>query len=208
MAIPDGITKLTISGTLAGGAENFAFSLYLNGYAAPPLSGYFDPATLDSSTSFAAFRDKVLSLNRPDMVITAYDAYYYQGGVAISHLHATVSHPGLTNGTAMPLQLACVLTLRTALATRSGRGRIYLPMTAGVIATPSYLFSSAGINQAVDALATWFTFIKAVPGLSAVVVSQTHSSSTAITSVDADTVPDTQRRRVNKLSAPRHSASV
>lgn len=208
MAIPDGVTKLTVSGTLASGVERFAFSLYFTGYPQYPASGYFDANGLDLSTSWVAFRDKVLALNRPDMAITAYDVYYYMGGVAVSHQSAVVNHPGITNGTNMPLQMACVLTLRSALSTRSGRGRIYLPATAQPLQTANYLMTAAPVNACVDALATWFTFIKSVSPLAAVVVSQTHSNTQPIVSVDANLVPDTQRRRANRLTSSRHSANV
>lgn len=208
MGIPDGVTKLTVSGTLAGGVERFAFSLYFTGYPGYPAAGYFDANGLNASTSWVAFRDKVLQLNRPDMVITAYDVYYYQGGVAVSHQTAVVNHVGLTNGTAMPLQQACVMTLRSALSTRSGRGRIYLPATAAALTTATYLFVATPVNQCVTALATWFTFIKSVSPLAAVVVSQTHGNTQPIVSVDANLVPDTQRRRANKLTSARFSANV
>ena len=207
--IPNGTTKLTVSGTQASGAERFAFSLYFTGYPGYPSAGYLDPAILDSgSTSWNAFINAVLACCRPDTVITAYDVYYYTGGVAVSHQTKVVSKAGTGTSTTLPLQVSCVLTLRSGLSTRSGRGRIYVPTTGLIVSTGTYLFSTGPVQSMVSTLATFFTFVKSVSPQQAVVVSQTHSSTQPIVSVDANYVPDTQRRRANRLTSTRFSATV
>lgn len=207
MSIPDGVTKFTFSGSLMSGVERWACSLYLDGYAQPPGSGSFDVSLLDTTTSWTDFRNAFLAQMIANDALTSYDAYWYQGGVAVAHAQQVVSHPG-TGGTMHgPLQTAMVMTLRTATATRSGRGRIYLPCDAAAISGTTALFTSTVVNDIVDKLAAFLTSTN-TGTTSPVVVSQTQTQSRLIVSVDADYVPDTQRRRRNKLTSARHTHAV
>lgn len=69
------------------------------------------------------------------------------------------------------------------------------------------LFTTTVVNPAVDNLALLLAVYQLDP-LNPVVVSQTNSTSYPLVSVDADLVPDIQRRRANQLTSTRHSATI
>ena len=208
MAIPNGLTKVVVSGHNAGNAERWAFSLWFNGYGPWPDEDAFDPAGMDLTTNWPLFISSLCIANQPDFAVTSYDAYYYQGGVAVTHQQETVNHVGTGTGDGMPLQIACVMTLRTALSTRRGRGRIYLPFTDSNQMGANHIFASSNVNNCVDYLALYLSALQLTGDYTPVVVSQTGGTSNVITSVDADLVPDTQRRRANRLTSARHSSPV
>lgn len=208
MSIPDGLTKLVISGGLGAGAEKWACSLWLDGYTAGTGSGSIDLDALEINTQWVAFRTAVLACMTADDNFNQLDSYYYEGNVAVAHKQKTGSHPGTVSSNVHPFQIAGVLTLRTANATRSGRGRIYLPTHAIPIFTTGQL-SGSQLNTCADTLAAWMsTFAESSPLITPVVVSQTHGTKSAITSVENDLILDTQRRRRSKLTSARHAAAV
>jgi hypothetical protein len=209
MAVPDGMTKLVVSGTLAGGTEKFAFSLWHSGYNAPGTTGGIDLTLLEADAVWQAFITNLEVLMTTGDSITQYDAYWYQGGVATAHSQLAVTHAGTGAANGAPCQIALVLTLRTALATRSGRGRIYLP-TRNIITVGSsgHLSSAANLNTVCDKLRDYCRSVATGGIVHVVVVSQTHSFTNPVTSISADDIPDTQRRRRNKLVGTVHTATV
>lgn len=145
----------------------------------------------------------------PTDSFTQLDSYYYAGGTAAAaHGQAPMVFAGTAPFGIHPTQIAVVATLRTALNTRRGRGRIYLPAT-GVQMTGTYpLLATSTVNAMLDALALMLTARKLDPLVAPVVVSQTGSITSPIISVDGDTIADTQRRRRNKLVTSRHVHAV
>lgn len=206
MAIPDGVTRVVYSGHTAGTSESWAFGLWLKDTTG--IAQDYNPGEPTAAT-YLNWRNSFLALMRPEDHLTDLDSYLYSGGVATTHTHATVSHAGTASAATLPPQCAVVLTLRTSLATRSGRGRMYLPYWGEAIDTTTRLGNATAINAAVDALALWINNLTAsTPTTTGVVVSQTHGTTATITSIDADNVIDTQRRRRNKLTSTRHSHTV
>lgn len=201
MPIPDDVTHFVISGSNPGG-EAFAFGYWIGIRSGLPVGG------LDSQALWSTFRTELLNHMGPDQVITDYDTYAYSGGALVEHDHESVNHPGVDTTGALPLQVACVLTMRSDVLTRSGRGRLYLPTSGfSIMGGSGHLFASSVVNSLVDKFAAWLSTYSAT-GADPVVVSRTHGVMHTITSVDADLVPDTQRRRRNKLTSARHSAPV
>lgn len=82
---------------------------------------------------------------------------------------------------------------------------MYWPGTG--LSTNNGLFNGTAVNAVVDNLASWFN-VFSTAAFPVVVLSQTGSSTAVVTAVDADLVPDTMRRRRNKLTSTRHSATV
>jgi hypothetical protein len=204
MGIPAGLTRVTFSGTLSS-VEHWACSFFFTGGTA---AGTTDAgaAAFVSGTAFPALITAVRTLLAGDDTWDSLDLYYYDGGTAaVAHGHAAVTATGL-GGTGLPKQTACVLTLRTALANRSGRGRMYFPCTGGVMTTGGKITTTAR-DALVDAMGNWFASFT-TGTIYPVVASQTHTSFQKVTSVDADNLPDTQRGRRGKLVGARHSHSV
>lgn len=205
MPIPTGVTKVVISGTLPSN-EIWQTAYWTTGYAASDITDA-TTATLAASSAFVALMNAVKAANGSTTLITALDRYHYSGGSAAdAHGHAALSYAGSGASNFHPNQIAGVCTLRTATAGRSSRGRMYWPMTSATVGSTG-LFAGGQMDAITDALAAHFTALKTASFIP-VVVSQTRNATYPITSVDNDEVPDTQRRRANKLRTPRHSATV
>jgi hypothetical protein len=103
---------------------------------------------------------------------------------------------------ALPAEVALVVSLRTPLANRSGRGRFYLPQPAVNTVDVDGTLDAAVQGQLADALAAAWTASNAA-GENPVVYSRTNRSVQAITSFDVGDVFDVQTRRQNSLTQQR-----
>lgn len=111
-------------------------------------------------------------------------------------------------GKQLPLQTTPVLSLRTALAGPSFRGRMYLPpVTSNIIDDDGYLIAGYR-NNFVDAYAAFITAVQGATAWDAGVYSRRLTSFTPLASVDMGSVLDTQRRRRNELVEARYSSAV
>lgn len=202
MAIPD-CTKIVVSGTSSGGAEQWAFGWHTETDAA------FDPTGLTSGSGpWPTFLSDMLSHMTPDQKLTQVDAYDYVAGAPTNHRQGIYNTAGTDTTGAIPLQCALVLTERTATLSRRGRGRIYLPVCGfSMMSGSNHLFNTTPVDTLVDDFANVLS-AAAAAGHNPVVASAAASALYVITSVDADYVPDTQRRRRNKLTTGRHSQVV
>lgn len=201
MAIPDHATQIVISGT-SESPEEWAFGFWCT----KALTGIDRDSNLDALSEWVTFRGSLLSCMATDQAITKYTARLYIGGVLHSQDETAVSHPGTSSGF-LPLQCATVLTLRTADLSRSGRGRMYLPTCgASMSRGDSHTWQTTKVSDLVDKFAAFCTSQVALSPVS--VVSRTHTVANVVNRIDADFVPDTQRRRRNQLATSRHSAAV
>lgn len=111
----------------------------------------------------------------------------------ISRDFAVETLPGTITGNALPYQVAVVVSLQTVLATRSGRGRFYLPppdvsmVTAGKLSTTALTNLQTGLNALFSSLNG--------NNLNPVVRNRTTHTSTTVTAGRVGNVFDTQRRR-------------
>jgi hypothetical protein len=207
VGIPDGVTRTVYSGTLCTGAERWAFSLWW--FRTGPIIAFDYSAGEPSDAAYLAWRAAFLAFMRPEDAFTQLDSYLYAGGAAIQHTQTTFSHVGTSSAETLPPQCSLVLTLRTALQNRSGRGRIYVPFRGAALSTTLGTATSTIPNLASDKLAAYMDSMHAItPALHSIVVSPTTSSFQPITAVDNDLVVDTQRRRRNKMVSARHTAAV
>lgn len=117
-----------------------------------------------------------------------------------------VSLPGIGVGPAQPADVSIVVSLRTALANRSGRGRFYLPQPhTGLLTNDGKLGASAA--QAVVDVATtaWTAYVASG---TPVVYSRVLRTTQPITSYNVGDLLDTQRRRENRTAENRTSANM
>lgn len=119
----------------------------------------------------------------------------------------TTSITGSVIGDALPAEVALVVSLRTALANRTGRGRFYLPQPALPILDEDGNVATAAQNAIVAALTTAWTAANSA-GENPVVYSRTARATRAITSFDVGDILDVQTRRTNNLTQQRVSASM
>jgi hypothetical protein len=130
--------------------------------------------------------------------------YQYNGGTDRA---ASVAIAGITGGTgqnsrAAEYQQAMVISLKTATAGRSGRGRMYLPCAPSV--ATNGLFTNSLVDSGVTAIGDLFGYIKnnfSANAGRAVVWSHTQDAVYPVTSVQGDNKPDVQRRRAGRIQS-------
>lgn len=130
-------------------------------------------------------------------------AYSYpQGGTSASFVAENTTGAGAGTGTGLlPVQTCMVVTLLTGAAGRRNRGRMYFP-AYGETLTGDSQFNIGSTDSLTNTLATWFENLKGgnnvgVPS----VYSKIAGSARPINLIRADTRPDVQRRRANRLAA-------
>jgi hypothetical protein len=115
----------------------------------------------------------------------------------ISRVSAGSSLVGVATGEMLPYQCAVTVSLTTAMATRAGRGRFYLPPFSASSLDGGRLASAAQADVVAAVNAMWAALGGA--GLSIQIYSRTAHTLTAVTGGNVGDVIDTQRRRRNKL---------
>lgn len=122
---------------------------------------------------------------------------------------------GTSTSPALPYHTCEIVTLRTALSKRSGRGRWYLPPFAtNSLATDGFSITSACQDALEGALTTFFSAISPTITLGVKHLKTSEDGTTTaftMTQLTAADVPNTfavQRRRADKLVPTRVSVSV
>ena len=129
-------------------------------------------------------------------------------GAQVSRLADDVSLPGVATQGLMPPQVTIAASLRTATATRAGRGRFYMPpFDKGTVTVTTGRLNSASITVALEAVDNLVTTM-ITNSLTPVIYHRSDFTSTNITQYDIGDVFDTQRRRRNKLVEMRTSQTV
>lgn len=131
---------------------------------------------------------------------------YYPAGSATADLQseeAVVADVG-SSQTPHPYEVAAVCSLRTAIPTRSGRGRMYLPVN-GMPLTAVDQYGNADLVEIADGMATFFNALNGFTAgftvnLAVAVASHTQGIARPVQTIIVDSLPDIQRRRGNQLS--------
>lgn len=200
MAIPANSLRIVATGSLPSGEVwNTGFWLV----PATPITS-IDDLLLDMAvpqTAWNTFWAATASLRSAGTPASQLLGYYYAGGESGGKATYSGAVPLTANdGTGlprMPDQVAIVASLRTGLAGRSFRGRMYLPINNMTLGADGQMGSATGtlICNAVGAMLDACASSSLVPN----VVSATQSTQQPITLISMDTVLDTQRRRRNKI---------
>lgn len=127
-------------------------------------------------------------------------------GQQLQLAEGTTALSGVATGSALPGDVAIVVSLRTIQANRSGRGRFYLPQPAAVTLTADgrMLIATAEFIVA-ELLAAWTNY--AGTG-QPVVYSRTQRAINAVTTFNVGDLFDTQRSRENGLTEARSAANM
>jgi len=199
MAIPAGVTRVSLKGAFVGG-DVFDTSFWVRGAV----------ITSDAqANSFAASVATVFATHAAEMLFLLDNASAYQG-VTVYHYPtggpsatfvgvATIPAGTGTGAGHQPHQVCLVMTMLTAFAGRSNRGRMYWPATG--------LNLDGGLQVNSTVLATILTgvsgFIEAInttlSPAHVVVVSTKLGAYNDVVQVKMDSAPDIQRRRANHL---------
>lgn len=117
-----------------------------------------------------------------------------------------VALAGAAAGNALPGDVAIVVSLRTALANRSGRGRFYLPQPAASTLAATGILSNAAQTTIANAAENAWDGSNTV--LNPVVYSRTRRATVPINTFNVGNLYDTQRRRENALTEVRTSRAM
>lgn len=115
--------------------------------------------------------------------------------------------PGLAAANPLPSDVALVVSLRTALANRRGRGRFYLPQLVVTDVTAEARVSADAVTDITSSLSLAWTGYNSATARP-VVYSRTGRSTQDITSFDIGNLFDTQRRRENSAVEARQAAPM
>lgn len=120
---------------------------------------------------------------------------------------SNVDIAGTSEANALPADVAIVVSLRSPVANRTGRGRFYLPQPTTNALTAVGRLDETAQSTIVDALTAAWTQANAA-GENPVIYSRTQRATREITSFNVGDLFDTQRRRENALTENRVSASM
>lgn len=119
-------------------------------------------------------------------------------GLQSTRIDTGVALVGTVVGTPMPADVSLVVSLRSALANRRGRGRFYLPQPATSNLTPTgRVLADLTADLGASLAAAWASYNTANDR--PVIYSRTGRTFVNITSFNIGDLFDTQRRRENKL---------
>ena len=120
---------------------------------------------------------------------------------------SNVDIAGTSTSNALPADVAIVVSLRSPVANRTGRGRFYLPQPTTNALTAVGRLDETAQNTIVDALLAAWTQANAA-GENPVIYSRTQRATREINSFNVGDLFDTQRRRENALTENRVSAPM
>lgn len=204
MPIPAEVYRVVASGSLAGG-EIWSTGLWVQGHT-PATQADADSAAelwmaqLVSTTDPAPFLLMAENWWSTQTTLERVTTYCYPAGGP--HAAFIGSYDQLTTGQqgsqTKPNQVALVTSLRTGIAGRRSRGRMYVPLTGGPLGADGQV-PTAGAQAIAD---SWGTFLgdwnASGDNGTVVVVSASATQAYPITQVVVDTRPDIQRRRANR----------
>lgn len=129
------------------------------------------------------------------------------GHIVETFERAVTPIPGDVGAHMLPHEVAIAVTLRTASASRSGRGRFYLPPVAtGAVTTGGRLDASA--RPAIAGFSATYLSEDTGTGLFSVVASGTTGALRPVTECQVGDVFDSQRRRRDQLVEVRSTVAV
>lgn len=205
--------RLVISGTIAGGLENFSCSMdYV----------ITDGGSITAPTEVQAWADNVASIL--DTGETEYPAItaLMGGNVNVTQVHTygyLDSGPSVAVGVAdtswlgsgtirVPFSTSICVTKRTLIAGRSYRGRFYWPALAMSVDSDGHFTPALGLASQFAQLISECGQTGGVDTLEPVVYSAAKNAVTLVTSVAVGDVPDSQRNRRDNLIESYQVAAV
>lgn len=212
MPIPANHVNVNLIGTLPGG-ESFDTGFWMAGGAPTSAAN----ANAYAAAVLALFNTYANVTGGPTRLIASDASYdrvkiysYVAGGTQSDYVGEAVAPPyaGQGAGNPMPLQASLVVTLRTAFAGRSRRGRMYLPATA--LSLTAHQRTQADGDALVGVMADFFDACNADATLAGTVsvVSRTLTDSQPVIRIDVDSRVDVQRRRAAQQTELYNSIQV
>lgn len=195
-------------GGLTGGGENFLFSWW-----SESAQG-IDVVHANAQTWADAFWNGDGSTTgyaqecNGDVQLTSVDTSLIDlpTGRQLQKRQAAVSYAGRLTGVSMPPDVAIVLSLRTDNASRSGRGRFYLPVPAASTVRAGGVIATTTVDNIIAVAGNaWSGYNSSA---NPVIYSRTYRDTYPITSFDVSNHYDTQRGRDNLDAQTRTSSTM
>lgn len=204
MAIPADTCRAVLVGSAPGG-EIFETGFWLKVNSALTLSQVNDLAAFLSDEFTGTARLPLAALIKTDTSYDTIKVYAYPSGgptaTWVGEAPVNTGHGSASSNS--PLYMCMVASLKTGLAGRTHRGRMYLP-ASGLDLTDAHRLNAAKAAAACTGLANWFQAINGGPApadAKVAVVSQKNTSWLEVSQVTIDDKPDVQRRRENKMDS-------
>lgn len=202
MAIPISVPRIYVSmGGNLPGSEQWQVGFWFDAQQA----GTPDSAALGAwlASAQTAVQNAFVSYLRP-LISSGSNwnrtrAYFYPSGATSAAFIAdgpAVNAVG-SGGQTMPNQTALVASLRSDIAGRQNRGRVYWPLLAG--STPGPQVEQAVCTQLANGIADVLSAYQGVSIAGGTVLAAVNAN-VPVVRVEVDSIPDTQRRRRNKLT--------
>lgn len=198
------IYRITYTGTLPG--ESFAFGVHVDG-SGGDSTGAQAAAAVAMGDFWNDGTDGIKGLFSTDIEIVGCHAAELDGltGKQIDAAEGTLALTGTSVADMLPHEVAVAVTLRGAAPVRKNRGRFYLPPPAVSTITNGRL-SSATYTLIANGAAL---FVNTLQGAGFTpVVYHADKTGTPVVLVGCGDVPDSQRRRRNKLIEVRVEVGV
>lgn len=201
MAFPGNGTRYVITGTLPGG-EVWSTGIYAPAFDESVTMQSVADAQVQTGSLFLALVAAIKAQLHSGCATTGITVYRYTAGRAAVDVGTAAVPAGV--GTASPVhpnQSALCVTLRTTLANRRGRGRMFFPWTGGIIQSTGLIQSSQVLNL-LTPLGAW------VDQINGEVWSTAGTLKGRVNAVDADLVIDTQNGRRDRLTSARTRVAI
>lgn len=208
VALAEAAVKVTIEGVF-GAAEEWNTGFWMESPAwgtTTPDSATLNDFAGDIETLWNTASLSLQSLRGTACRSTGVRVHFYPAGGLLSTGVGESVIGGQNGSTEIghPYQVGIVCSLRTAVAGRRTRGRMYLPLTAIPVTASSGQYA-AEPNLVASVMATFLSSCNDVPlgAVTAKVVVASHAAgiTTLVNAVRVDSIPDIQRRRANGLTA-------
>lgn len=209
MPVSEITALLEFSGTIKGaGIWNTGLWMTADTFPADPQTGVTTVATGAAAAFSQLWTDELGAFNTADTTFAAASCRLYAAGAKASSAYAIQPAAAVLTGTgtdSAPASQACVVTLQSPLAGRSGRGRMYMPATAATGAgADEHAFPLSKVNGLIPALVTFFIATEALTldnshALAPVVRSLKMGTVHPFKQFRVDTRPDRQEHRERGL---------
>lgn len=208
------LCKVEFGGTLAGETWETGCWFFITASSLVTPTDISDALTAIDSEIGGIWTDFLKGWNASGLTLTRTKLSYYNNGVLSIALEHAVAVAAASGTAPQPGYVSQVVGLYTDLSRRYARGRMYLPKTG--LAPSASTFQWPTIATAIGQLKTRLHNIETAlqanltnaTGANLSVVSQTGPPSKRVTSLKADSVPDTQHGRTRRfVPAVRDSVS-
>lgn len=201
MAFPGNGIRYVIGGTLPSG-EVWSTGVYGSQIGNPNDLQALADGQVQSGSLFLAVVGALRPMLPAGAAVTSITCYRYESGrQATGTATAAVATGGGTGTVVHPNSMAMCVTLRTALANRRGRGRMFFP-ASGLGLTASALFATNQVTNLLTPLGAWLDQINAE------VWSTVGTTKNRVSRIDADLVPDDISSRRDRLRTPRQTVTI